>query len=247
MIVCAAQFLENPGPEFFLLQKASTKPVIRRQTEEFNSLEMLRTPQFYVLYAMMLMMGIGGLMVTAQVAPVAGSLKIGAAMLTLALTLNPLANGAGRVFWGWVSDHLGREWTMFVAFVMQSLSLLSVLTWDAFPSGGSWCACRWCFFRGARFMRSFLRPAADFFGAKHSSSNYSFLYSSKGVASIVGGGLAATLFEKTGTWNTAFYGSAVLALCASLMGFVLRAMPLPSKHVTAAAEMAMKPSLRVED
>ena len=73
---------------------------------------MLRTPQFYVLYPMMLMMGIGGLMVTAQVAPVADSLKIGAAALTIALTMNPLANGVGRVFWGWVSDHMGREWTM---------------------------------------------------------------------------------------------------------------------------------------
>jgi MFS transporter, OFA family, oxalate/formate antiporter len=103
------------------------------------------------------------------------------------------------------------------------------------------------FFSWGEIYALFPPAAADFFGAKNSSSNYSFLYSSKGVASIVGGGLAALLFEKTGTWNTAFYGSAVLALGASLLGFVLRAMPLPSKHVSEAAEMAMKPSLRAED
>ena len=68
-----------------------------------------------LLFAMALMMGIGGLMVTAQVAPMAGTFKIGATALTIALTLNPIANGAGRVFWGWVSDLAGRERTMFVA------------------------------------------------------------------------------------------------------------------------------------
>jgi OFA family oxalate/formate antiporter-like MFS transporter len=208
---------------------------------------MLRTPQFYVLYAMMLMMGIGGLMVTAQVAPVAGSLKIGAAMLTLALTLNPLANGVGRVFWGWVSDHVGREWTMIVAFAIQSVSLLSVLTLGRLSEVWFVVCLSLVFFSWGEIYALFPPAAADFFGAKNSSSNYSFLYSSKGVASIVGGGLAALLFEKTGTWNTAFYGSAVLALGASLLGFVLRAMPLPSKHVSEAAEMAMKPSLRAED
>ena len=246
-IVCAAQFLENPGPEFFVPLKISNKQIIRRQTEQFNSLEMLRTPQFYVLYAMMLMMGIGGLMVTAQVAPVAGSLKIGAAMLTLALTLNPLANGVGRVFWGWVSDHVGREWTMIVAFAIQSVSLLSVLTLGRLSETWFVVCLSLVFFSWGEIYALFPPAAADFFGAKNSSSNYSFLYSSKGVASIVGGGLAALLFEKTGTWNTAFYGSAVLALCASLMGFLLRAMPLPTKQASGVEEMAMKPSLRAED
>ena len=67
-------------------------------------------------------------MVTAQLAPVAATMKIGMAVLTLALTLNPIANGASRLFWGWVSDHFGRERTMVVAFLLQSSALVSVLT-----------------------------------------------------------------------------------------------------------------------
>ncbi len=239
-IVVASQFMQNPDADFLLHYKVAPKPVIRRQTEQFNSFEMLRTPQFYVLYLMMLMMGIGGLMVTAQVAPVASSLKISAAALTVALTMNPIANGIGRVFWGWVSDHPGREWTMIVAFAIQALSLLSVLSLGRLSSTWFIVCLSLVFFSWGEIYALFPPAAADFFGAQNSSSNYSFLYSSKGVASIVGGGLAALLFERTGSWSTAFYGSAALALCASLLGFVLRAMPLPRKRHAPAPEMTMK-------
>jgi len=68
---------------------------------------------------------------------------------------------------------------------------------------------------------------ADFFGAKNASSNYSFIYCAKGVASIMGGGLAAKLFEKTGSWNYGFYACAALALISSGLAMVLRRMPLP--------------------
>jgi OFA family oxalate/formate antiporter-like MFS transporter len=72
--------------------------------------------------------------------------------------------------------------------------------------------------------------SADFFGARNASSNYSFLYSAKGVASIMGGGLAAALYEKTGSWDYGFYGCAALALCSALLSLGLRAMPLPVKR-----------------
>ena len=66
---------------------------------------MLRTPHFYMLFAMALMMGIGGLMVTAQVGADGQDLKIAAAAVhAFGSTLNPIANGGGRLFWGWVSD-----------------------------------------------------------------------------------------------------------------------------------------------
>src|SRR4029077_20439313 len=71
---------------------------------------------------------------------------------------------------------------------------------------------------------------ADMFGARHAASNYSFLYSTKGLASILAGGLAAMLFERTGSWDYAFYGSAVLALCSAVAAIGLRRMPLPRKR-----------------
>ena len=85
-----------------------------------------------------------------------------------------------------------------------------------------------------------LFPSActDFFGSKNASSNYSFLYSTKGVASIVAGGLAAMLFESTGSWNAIFYGSAVMALLAAGGAFLISRMPPPRRDVTADAAAA---------
>ena len=71
---------------------------------------------------------------------------------------------------------------------------------------------------------------ADIFGAQNSASNYSFLYTTKAIASILAGGIAATLFEKTGSWTIEFYGSAALAMCAALMAIVIHKMPFPKKH-----------------
>jgi OFA family oxalate/formate antiporter-like MFS transporter len=231
VIMGAAQFSRNPDPTLNLTHRpAAGRARVRSHGEEFNSLEMLQTPQFYVLYLMMLMMGIGGLMVTAQVAVVADSLKIGGAALTLALSLNPIANGGGRLFWGWVSDRLGRERTMVIAFLLQAVFLTSVLTLGRLSETGFIVALAMVYFTWGEVYSLFPSVAADFFGARNASSNYGFLYSTKGVASILGGGLAAKLFEATGTWSAAFYGSAILALCAGLMAMGLRRMPLPQKR-----------------
>ena len=81
----------------------------------------------------------------------------------------------------------------------------------------------------------FPSASADFFGRQNASSNYSFLYSTKGVASILAGGLAAQLFESTRSWAPAFYGSAVLAMIAAVMAIGLRRMPLPQKQEILAA------------
>jgi OFA family oxalate/formate antiporter-like MFS transporter len=228
VIIIAAQFLQNPAATAVIVA-APVKVQIRRHHEDFNAFEMLRTPQFYVLFMMALMMGIGGLMATAQVAPMADTLKIGAAALTLSLTLNPLANGAARIFWGWVSDHLGRERTMFIAFLLQAVVLVGVVTLGHASTTWFIVTMALVFFTWGEVYSLFPSICADWFGSKNVSSNYGFLYSAKGVASIIGGGAAAALFEKTGSWNYGFYACAVLAFITALMALGLRKMPLPHK------------------
>lgn len=229
VIICAGQFLRYPPLGFIQMPASHVQPRIRQQKDDFNSMEMLRSPQFYLLYAMMLMVSIGGLMATAQVAPVAHNFKVGAAMLAIVLSLNPLCNGASRFLWGWVSDSLGRERTMVVAFFLQAIILASVANLGR--RGDVWFAITMglVFLTWGELYVLFPAVLTDMFGARNAASNYSFLYSTKGVASILAGGLAAVLFEKTGTWNYAFYGSSALALLSALGALALLRMPLPRK------------------
>jgi OFA family oxalate/formate antiporter-like MFS transporter len=228
LIICAGQFLQTPKTQ--VAPPAASSVKVRTRGEDFSSAEMLRTPHFYVLFMMALMMGIGGLMATAQVAPMADTLKVGAATLTIALTLNPLANGAARVFWGWVSDLIGRERTMFVAFLLQAVFLLGITMIGRGSTTAFIVAFALVYFTWGEVYSLFPSACGDFFGARHASSNYSFIYSAKGVASIAGGGLAALLYEKTGSWNYGFYVCAGLALITAFAALGLRKMPLPVKQ-----------------
>jgi OFA family oxalate/formate antiporter-like MFS transporter len=177
-------------------------------------------------------------MVTANASAVGKSLGIGSAFITTALALNAVANGAGRFFWGWVSDLLGRERTMVIAFLLQSVCLASVLTVGKQSGPLFIISLALVFFTWGEVYSIFPSVTADFFGAKNASSNYSFMYSTKGVASIFAGGIAALIFERTGSWNAVFYGSAVLALISAFIAYSLRKMPLPAKHEEPAVSTA---------
>jgi OFA family oxalate/formate antiporter-like MFS transporter len=235
LIVAAAQILQNP-PKTVAVPAARVQ--VRSHSEDFNSLEMLRTPHFYMLFSMALMMGIGGLMVTAQVGPMAKTMKF-TALLTLSLTLNPIANGGGRVFWGWISDRIGREKTMIVAFLLHAAALIGVVTVGSASATMFVVTIALVFFTWGEVYSLMPSACADFFGAKNASSNYGFIYSAKGVASILGGGLAAQLYEKTGSWSYGFYACAVLALLATCIALVLRKMPLPVKRLSQTSNSAL--------
>ena len=192
---------------------------------------MLSTPQFYFLFIAMLSIGIGGLMVTAQLKPVATDFKIGAAAFTVALILTPLANGSSRILWGWISDYLGRERTMFTAFLLQAIFLVAATTLGSTGDVMFVTLMVLVFLTWGELYVLFPAVLGDLYGSRNSAQNYSFLYSAKGFASLLGSGIAATLFEKTGTWNYAFYGSAALALVSAMMALFVRRIPLPQKSV----------------
>jgi OFA family oxalate/formate antiporter-like MFS transporter len=229
LIIAAAQFLGGTG-QAAALSASAKSPSLRNQTANLNSGEMLKTYQFYWLYAMMLMMGVGGLLATAQVSQVAKTLGVAGGALAVSLTLNPIANGIGRVFWGWVSDRVGREGAMQISFFIQALALISVTTLGAQSSVMFVIAMAMVFFTWGPIYVLFPSTSADFFGSKNASSNYSFLYSTKGVAALIGGGSAAAVFEATGSWGPAFFGSAMLAALACMMAIRLKKIPLPVKN-----------------
>jgi OFA family oxalate/formate antiporter-like MFS transporter len=168
------------------------------------------------------MMTIGGLLVTAQAGPIATAWGFAGTTLVLATTLSPIANGGGRVFWGLVSDRIGRETTMGVAFALQAVSLLMVLTLGRHSTAWFIVTLMLTYFTWGEIYALFPAALADYFGTRNTVSNNCILYTAKGVGSIVAGGLAAEMATRYGTWSPAFYGSASLALIAAVSAVGLR-------------------------
>src|SRR5258708_30615691 len=169
--------------------------------------EMLQNPTFSLLFIMMAMMSTGGLMVVLNVRPFAKdahvdqALIFGMAALPLSLTLSRVTNGATRPFFGWISDHIGREHTMALAFSLEALAILVLFAFLNNPAMFV-VLTGLVFFGWGEIFSLFPSTLTDTFGPKYAATNYGFLYIAQGVGSIFGGPAAAFLKEQTGSWTT---------------------------------------------
>ncbi len=238
VIVIVAQFLRHPPPEPATEAKPAAGVGSQLGRRHFTTMEMLRTPQFYVMYAMFVMMATGGLLVTANAGPIAGSWGLTASALTLAATLSPLANGASRVFWGWASDRMGRETTMILTFALQAVCLLLVVAVGSASAALFATTLVLVYFTWGQIYSLFPATVGDYFGSRNATSNYAVLYTAKGVASIIGGWFGALLYEQSGSWVMGFYGSAVMALVAAGLAVGLRASRSASQPAVAVPAVA---------
>jgi OFA family oxalate/formate antiporter-like MFS transporter len=229
VILIVAQFLRHPEAPPATAKTSSGSAALGQH--QFTTAEMIRAPQFYALYVSFVMMSTGGLLVTANAGSMAASWGIPVSALAAATSLNALANGGSRIFWGWVSDRTGRELAMGIAFGLQALCLVLVLTLGRLSGTLFTVTLVLTFFTWGETFSLFPSVVGDYYGGRHATSNYGVMYSAKGVASIIGGGLAAVLYERFGTWTACFVGSAVLALLAAAVIFGLK-MASATRRVT---------------
>ena len=176
---------------------------------------MLRSPIFWLMFVMMTLMSTSGLMVTSQMAAFAGEFGItkamvwGMAALPLALTIDRFTNGLTRPFFGWLSDRIGRENTMFLAFALEGLAMALWLATRTDPTlfvllSGV------VFFGWGEIFSLFPSTLTDTFGTKNATRNYGCLYMAQGIGAIFGGPMASLLHEATGNWASVF-GVAIAA------------------------------------
>ena len=201
---------------------------------------MIKTPVFWLMYAMFVMMAAGGLMATAQLGPIAKDLHIADVpvsilgltlpALTFALTIDRVLNGVTRPFFGWVSDHIGRENTMFIAFGIEAVGIVMLAQFGADPllfvllTG-------LVFFAWGEIYSLFPATCADTYGSKFAATNAGLLYTAKGTAAVIVP-FTSMITASTGSWHAVFYMAAGLnGLAAVLALFVLK--PLRTKMTLA--------------
>ncbi|MCJ2133879.1 oxalate/formate MFS antiporter [Methylobacterium sp. J-026] len=228
IVMLIALFLRAPA-------KGQVPEVARvsQSKRDFKPSEMVRTPIFWVMYAMFVMMAAGGLMATAQLGPIAKDFKIADVpvsllgitlpALTFAATLDRVLNGVTRPFFGWVSDHIGRENTMFVAFAIEGLGIYALSQLGQNPIAFVLLT-GLVFFAWGEIYSLFPATCGDTFGSKYAATNAGLLYTAKGTAALIVP-YTSVLTTMTGSWHTVFLAAAALNILAALLAlFVLKPM-----------------------
>src|SRR5947208_810199 len=207
--------------------------------------EMIRTPVFWLMYLMFVLMAAGGLMATAQLAPIAKDFKIADVpvsilgltlpALTFALSIDRVLNGLTRPFFGWVSDNIGRENTMFIAFGIEAVGIFALSTYGHDPvafvilSG-------LVFFAWGEIYSLFPSTCTDVYGTKYATTNAGLLYTAKGTASLLVP--FANVLSSGGNWHTVFVVAAVMNGIAAVMALAVlkplrvadrRSVPAPAQ------------------
>jgi MFS transporter, OFA family, oxalate/formate antiporter len=195
--------------------------------------QVVSSPIFWVMYAMFVMMAAGGLMATAQLGPIAKDfglhdspvsiMGLTLPALTFALTIDRVLNGLTRPFFGWVSDNIGRENTMFVAFAVEAVGILMLAKYGHNPVAFV-ILTGIVFFAWGEIYSLFPATCGDTFGPKFAATNAGMLYTAKGTAALLVP-FSSVITAATGDWHAVFMLASGMAAISALMAiFVLKPM-----------------------
>ncbi|MDN4055400.1 oxalate/formate MFS antiporter [Massilia sp. YIM B02763] len=208
-------------------------PNVLQTTADFTPSQMVRKPVFWVMYVMFVLVAAGGLMATAQMGPIAKDFEIDGVRfnvmgmvlpaLTFALAIDRVLNGLTRPFFGWVSDQIGREKTMFIAFALESVGIIALYYFGRDPimfvilTG-------LVFFAWGEIYSLFPATTADTFGTRNAAGNAGLMYTAKGTASIFVP-ISSLIMAASGSWESVFFiGCGMNAVAAIMAWWVLRPM-----------------------
>jgi OFA family oxalate/formate antiporter-like MFS transporter len=217
--------LRAPALGLAMAAKAGAPP--KAVQREYSPIEMTRTPVFWVMYLMFVLMATGGLVATAQLTPIAIDFKIADVpvsligltlpALTFALSLDRVLNGVSRPFFGWLSDHLGREHTMGLAFALEGASILLLNQFGTNPTAFVLLTAL-VYLGWGEIYSLFPATCGDTYGRKFAAANAGLLYTAKGTAALLVP-LSSVIAASAGGWRAVF-------LTAAAMNFVAAAMAL---------------------
>src|SRR5437667_8537926 len=219
VVVAVSLFLRAP--------RAGETPVAQAKvvqtTRDYAWWEMIQSPVFWVMYVMFVLVGAGGLMATAQLAPIAKDFQIDKVpvsligitlpALTFALSIDRILNGLTRPFFGWVSDQIGRENTMFIAFGLEAFGIWLLGLYGRDPVAFV-ILTGLVFFAWGEIYSLFPSTCTDSFGTRFATANAGALYTAKGTASLLVP-LTSVLTAQTGGWELVFWIAAAMNLVAA--------------------------------
>ncbi len=232
VVILLAMMMARPPHNAAKVAKKKN-PHVLQTTADFTPSQMVRKPVFWVMYLMFVLVAAGGLMATAQMGPIAKDFEIDGVKfnimgmvlpaLTFALAIDRVLNGLTRPFFGWVSDQIGREKTMFIAFALEAVGIMALYYFGRDPimfvilTG-------LVFFAWGEIYSLFPATTADTFGTRNAAGNAGLMYTAKGTASIFVP-LSSVITAASGSWEAVFFiGCGMNAVAAILAWWVLKPM-----------------------
>lgn len=224
IVILLSFFIRKPD----LLLKSQTIPNVKASID-FTWTQMVRTPVFWLMYLMFVLMATGGLVATAQLGPIAKSFHIAETPVTLlgwtlpaltfALSLDRILNGITRPFFGWLSDQIGRETTMGIAFGLEAIAIVALALFGQNPvmfvvlTG-------LVFFGWGEIYSLFPSTCGDTFGSRYATTNAGLLYTAKGTAALLVP-FSSIITEATGNWHAVLYSAAAMNAIAAILAISL--------------------------
>jgi len=225
VVLVMACFLSKPGPGY-----SAPSPQQRARWasgRDYTPAQMITTPVFWLMYLMFVMMAAGGLMATAQLGPIAHDFRIADVpvsllgltlpALTFALSIDRALNGVTRPFFGWVSDRLGRENTMFMAFFAEGVGIILLSQFGHSPVAFV-ILTGLVFFAWGEIYSLFPATCGDTYGSRYAAANAGLLYTAKGTAALFVP--LASVLASAGGWSAVFIVASALNLLAALLALV---------------------------
>jgi MFS transporter, OFA family, oxalate/formate antiporter len=220
IVYILAWLLRGPDPG----EVTVTSAKVIQSGRSYSPWEVLRSPVFWLLYIMFVMVSASGLMATAEVAPIARDfnvantvLVLGFSTITVALIVDNVANGSARPLFGWISDNIGREYTMAIAFSLGGVAYWLLGTMGTEP----WAFVVFAalvFLTWGEIFSLFPSTCTDSFGTKFATVNLSLLYTAKGTSAFLVP-VANIIKAHTGDWHMVF-------LATTIMNFAVVALAL---------------------
>jgi OFA family oxalate/formate antiporter-like MFS transporter len=243
VILCVSMLLITPPK--IPAEAAKVNPRVIQGNRDYAPHQTLASPVFWVMYVMFVLVASGGLTAVAQLASIAGDryintipvtiFAITAPALTYALSLNNIMNGITRPLLGFVSDRIGREYTMFGAFLLEGIGIFALMQYGTTPVAFVLLS-GLVFFAWGEIYSIFPATTRDHFGQKYATTNYGMLYTAKGTASLLVP-LASVITAATGNWTAVLAIAAIFNIIAALMAVgILR--PLRRREIAKSAAAA---------
>ncbi len=215
------------APEPGELASAPAAKIVQSK-RSYSPKDVLMTPVFWLLYIMFVMVSASGLMATAQLAPIAKDFNVASVVilgslstLSLAAIIDNICNGGARPLFGWVSDNIGREYTMALAFGLGGIAYWLLGTLGHAPWGFVIFAAL-IFLTWGEIFSLFPSTCTDTFGPKFATVNLSLLYTAKGTSAFLVP-VANLVKGATGSWHMVFVVTALMNFAVvALALFVLK-------------------------